>query len=133
MGPTPHSLQASTEMTNPENRDLSRKIADLDFVVRLIELLQRPTEVQSAYLFGSRARGVHVTTSDVDVAVAFAPGASVWNEVDLQERLVCQLGVPVQVINLAHAGPDIIEAVSRDGIPLVGDHSLVVDRHRTIR
>jgi predicted nucleotidyltransferase len=119
-------------MTEVEYHSRTNALVE-QLVDRLTTLLQGHQELQAAYLFGSRARGTQMTASDVDIAVAFAPEASAWTEVDLQERLTSQLSLPVQIVNLAHAAPDVIEAVRRDGIPLIGDHLLAVDKRRTIR
>ncbi len=95
--------------------------ADQDVVDKLVRLLKGYEAVHTAYLFGSRARGTQGMASDVDVAVAFAPRASAWDEVELQEQLAAQLGVPVQVVDLARADTHVLEAVHREGIRLVGD------------
>ncbi len=98
---------------------------DRDIIARLTTLLQGRAAVHAAYLFGSRVRGSQGPASDVDVA--FASGAAAWDEVELQEQLAAQLGVPVQVVDLARAGPYIGEAVSREGVRLVGETPLVVE------
>ena len=97
-----------------------KKRADQAIINRLAALLKGHEEVRAAYLFGSRARGSQGVASDVDVAVAFAAGASAWDEVELGEQLAAHLGVPVQVIDLVRAGPHIVEAVYREGVRLVG-------------
>lgn len=109
-----------------------KKVADQALVARLTTLLRSHEEVRAAYLFGSRARGNQRPGSDVDVAVAFASPASSWDEVELQEQLVAQLGVPVQVIDLARAGPHIVEAVQREGVRLAGDAQVLVEEHKVM-
>ena len=96
-------------------------MVDQVLVEKLAALLKEHTEVRAAYLFGSRARGSHISTSDVDIAVAFAPATSAWHEVDLQEQLAAQLAMSVQVIDLASAGSHLVEVVAREGILLVGE------------
>ncbi|MFQ5856822.1 MAG: nucleotidyltransferase domain-containing protein [Anaerolineae bacterium] len=118
-------------MVEAKSGTLSSRVADQDLIHELTALLEEYPTVQAAYLFGSRARGTHVAVSDVDVGVIFERDASAWDEIELQEKLVSRLGIPAQVVNLAHASPDIIEAVHRDGIPLVGDTQLV-EGHRTM-
>jgi predicted nucleotidyltransferase len=100
---------------------------DQALVEKLAALLKDHTEVRAAYLFGSRARGSHRSTSDVDIAVAFAPATSAWNEVELQEQLTVQLAMPVQVVDLARADSHLVKVVYREGIPLVGDASVAVE------
>lgn len=109
-----------------------KKVADQALVARLTTLLQSHEEVRAAYLFGSRARGSQGPGSDVDVAVAFASPASSWDEVELQEQLAAQVGVPVQVIDLARAGPHIVEAVQREGVRLAGDAQVLVEEHKVM-
>jgi predicted nucleotidyltransferase len=105
---------------------------DQAFVKKLAALLKDHTEVRAAYLFGSRARGSQTSTSDVDIAVAFAPATSAWHEVELQEQLAVQLAMPVQVVDLARAGPHLVKVVSQEGIPLVGDMPVTVEDYRSM-
>jgi predicted nucleotidyltransferase len=100
---------------------LNQGVIDQAIVERLTTLLQGHEDVRAAYLFGSRARGSQGPTSDVDLAITFAPPASAWAEVELQELLTAQLGMPVQVIDLARAGPHIVAAVSQEGVQLIGE------------
>ena len=107
-------------------------MVDQALIEKLTALLKDHTEVCAAYLFGSRARGSHTSTSDVDIAVAFAPATSAWHEVELQEQLAVQLAMPVQVVDLARAGPHLVKAVSREGIPLVGKVSVAVEDYTSM-
>src|SRR5215510_9374306 len=102
-------------------------MVDQALIEKLTALLKDHTEVCAAYLFGSRARGSHRSTSDVDIAVAFAPATSAWNEVELQEQLSAQLAMPVQVVDLARADSRLVKVVYREGIQLVGDASVGVE------
>jgi predicted nucleotidyltransferase len=102
-------------------------MVDQALVEKLMALLKKHTEVRAAYLFGSRARGSHRSMSDVDIAVAFAPTTSVWNEVELQEQLTVQLAMPVQVVDLARADAHLAKVVYREGIQLVGDVPVAVE------
>ena len=102
-------------------------MVDQALVEKLAALLKDHTEVRAAYLFGSRARGSHISTSDVDIAVAFAPATSAWHEIELQEQLAVQLAMPVQVVDLARAGSHLVKVVYREGIPLVGDAPVAVE------
>ncbi|MEM1416075.1 MAG: nucleotidyltransferase domain-containing protein [Myxococcota bacterium] len=75
--------------------------------------------VSAAYLFGSRARGTERPTSDVDVGVLFAqPRARglVGLPTELEAALGEALSLPVQVIDLERASPDLVHRVLRDGI-----------------
>lgn len=119
-------------MSVMKHHTLSKEDVDQELVDKLAALLKEYPEIQVAYLFGSRARGTQIAASDVDIAVVFEPETSAWSEVKLREKLASQLGLPVQVINLAYAGPNIVEAVCRDGILIIGDAGLI-EKHRTIR
>jgi predicted nucleotidyltransferase len=99
-------------------------MVDQALVEKLAALLKKHTEVRAAYLFGSRARGSHRSTSDVDLAVVFAPTTSAWNEVELQEQLAVQLAMPIQIVDLARADSHLIKVVYREGIQLVGNVSV---------
>ena len=107
-------------------------MVDQALIEKLTALLKDHTEVCAAFLFGSRARGSHTSTSDVDIAVAFAPATSAWHEVELQEQLAGQLAMPVQIVDLARAGPHLIKAVSREGIPLVGKVPVAVEDYTSM-
>ena len=107
-------------------------MVDQALIEKLTALLKDHTEVCAAYLFGSRARGSHTSTSDVDIAVAFAPATSAWHEVELQEQLAVQLAMPVQVVDLTRAGPHLVKAVSREGIPLVGKVPVAVEDYTSM-
>jgi len=59
----------------------------------------------------------------VDIAMAFAPTTSAWNEVELQEQLTVQLAMPIQIVDLARADSHLAKMVYREGIQLVGEQS----------
>ena len=71
-----------------------------------------------AYLFGSRARGASHAASDVDLGILFQ-GGDAMRALDLAGTLERATRVPVDVIDLEHASPDVIHRVLRDGILLV--------------
>lgn len=90
--------------------------------VELIEyirsVLSQDARVVAAYLFGSRARGDHREASDVDVAVLLdeIPKATLDDPpFELESRLEQVIGLPVQLINLNEAPPDLVHRVLRDG------------------
>lgn len=88
-----------------------------------------PSDVVSAYLFGSVARGTAQARSDVDVAILLAgdpPRTLAGLSLDLEGDLEHKLRLPVQLIVLNRADPDLIHRVLRDG-------KLLVDRDRSKR
>ena len=92
---------------------------------RIREFFEAHPEALAAYVFGSRVRGTSTEASDVDVAVLLdrdpvdsgLEGPALRLEGDLER----QLRIPVDLVILNRADPDLIHRVLRDGI-------LVLDR-----
>jgi len=93
---------------------------DIESVCRVIRetVGSSGSDVLAAYVFGSTARGRRRSSSDVDVGVLLAgdpprtlSGLKLGLEGDLERRL----GVPVQVVVLNRAPPDLVHRVLRDG------------------
>ena len=82
----------------------------------------RPERIAAAWLFGSRARGDHRPSSDVDVAVLLSadpePGLA-GLPVELEDALQDDVPLPVQVVVLNRASPDFVHRVLRDGVLLL--------------
>lgn len=98
---------------------------------RLRAVLERDARIAYALLFGSRARGTAHGTSDLDVAIGVAPGASF----DTHElgTLVADLEQaaerPVDLVLLDDAPPALAYRVFRDGQVLLDrHHAAFVDR-----
>lgn len=86
-------------------------------------------EVVAAFLFGSTARGTRRAESDVDLGLLLAgepPRTLATLELDLEGKLERRLGVPVQVVILNLAPPDLVHRVLRDG-------ELLLDRDPSTR
>jgi predicted nucleotidyltransferase len=99
---------------------------DRDHVIETLQKLfaTEAATVACAYLFGSVARGEHKHGSDVDVAVLFheAPPNTLLGPVaELQDKLERNLAINVDLVELNHAGPDLVHRVLRDGV-LVCEH-----------
>lgn len=79
----------------------------------------RPEGLAAVYLYGSRARGTARAGSDVDLGVLFqeSPPAVLGG---LPDRIADELGqalrLPVQVVTLNTAPPDLVHRVLRDGV-----------------
>ena len=85
-------------------------------------LTEEPGTLVAAWLFGSRARGEERSGSDVDLGVLFDPPPEprLGNEAHgLEGRLEGALGVPVQVVVVNTAPPDLVHRVLRDGVLLL--------------
>lgn len=78
-------------------------------------LSQRP-EVRLAFLFGSEARGMASSSSDIDLA-ALAPGADL---LELSRELGLLLGREVEVLDLSAVTIPLLDEILRDGI-VVGE------------
>ncbi len=85
-------------------------------------LAEEPGTLVSAWLFGSRARGEERPGSDVDLGVLFdpPPEPKLGNEAHrLEARLESALGLPVQLVALNTAPPDLVHRVLHDGVLLL--------------
>lgn len=99
-------------------------------IERLRRLLEAaPAPVAAVYVFGSVARGTASLASDVDLGVllAQAPASTLEGRLlDFEAELERHLGVPVQVVILNDAPPDLAHRVLRDGV-------VVLERERSAR
>lgn len=111
----------------------------IDLETKLRQRLAREgARLACAWLFGSRARGEARPTSDVDVAVLLAaepPSDLEGLELDLQEDLTEEVGLPVQLVVANRAPVDLVHRILRDGVLLTeADRSariaFEVDRRR---
>lgn len=69
-------------------------------------------------VFGSVARGDANENSDVDLLVSFAPGASLFDLIHLQEDAEHLIGVPVDVVSERGLPPFLEDRILREAIPL---------------
>ncbi len=92
-------------------------------------LAEAPAQVAAAYVFGSVARGTASPVSDVDLGVLLtqAPASTLEGRLlDYEAELERQLGVPVQVVIVNDAPPDLAHRVLRDGV-------IILERDRSAR
>jgi predicted nucleotidyltransferase len=86
-------------------------------------------DVIAAYVFGSTARGTRRGRSDLDLGVLLAgepPRTLKALKLDLEGELERRLDMPVQVVVLDRAPPDLVHRVLRDG-------ELLLDRDPSAR
>lgn len=84
--------------------------------------LETEADVVAAYFYGSVARGVHRSKSDVDVALLLdsdPPKTLDGLRLDLASRLGDELGKPVDIVILNRAPCDLAHRVRRDGVVLI--------------
>jgi hypothetical protein len=97
----------------------------------LRKILERDARVAYALLFGSNARGLARSSSDIDVAIGLAPGAafSTHDFGELVSRLQSAAERPVDLVVLDEAPPAVAYRVFRDGVELmVRDRPALVER-----
>lgn len=92
-------------------------------------LRERSEGMVAAYLFGSRGRNEARPGSDLDLGVLFEETPP--SELDsapfrLESELEVGLGIPVQVVAMNSAPPDLLHRVLRDG-------EIVLDRDKSAR
>lgn len=105
-------------------------MASLPTVEQLRRLLaDAPAAVVAAYVFGSVARGTTSATSDLDLGLLLAqtpPPTLEERLLDYEADLERTLDVPVQVVLLNDAPPDLAHRILRDGV-------LLLERDRAAR
>ncbi len=97
-----------------------------DRVQRLIAILDRRFEVDTAWLFGSRARGQAREDSDIDLAVLFRGTPTLEELLEARAEAELEIGTPVDLVDLDRASPILAMQVLRHG-------RLLVDRNRSRR
>lgn len=98
-----------------------------DVIRRVVEA--EHGDVVAVYLFGSTARGTRRDDSDVDIGVLIAgqpPRTLAGLKLELEGELERSLGLPVQLVVLNTAPPDLVHRVLRDG-------ELLLDRDPSAR
>jgi predicted nucleotidyltransferase len=88
-----------------------------------------PSEVLAAYLYGSRARGTASPTSDLDLGILLRtvpPPTLKGVAREIEDTVERALRIPVEVVVLNGASPDLVHRILRDGI-------LLLDRDRAAR
>ena len=110
-----------------DNRGMTR-VEDLEGALRSAGS-GMPDDVVAVYLFGSRARGTARSSSDLDLALLLrTPPEPTLAGIarDVEAAVERAVGLPVEVIVLNTAPPDLAHRVLRDGL-------LVLDRDRAFR
>ena len=88
--------------------------------------------VSLAILFGSQATGHATPLSDLDLAVQMATPLEAADKIALIERLALATGLPVDLIDLKHAGEPLLGQILKHGVRLLGsdtDYAALLSRH----
>jgi predicted nucleotidyltransferase len=97
-----------------------------DLIRDLTTLLAAGPRLRLALLFGSVARGSEHAGSDLDVAILPVDRElALADELTLQTRLALLAKREVDLIRLDHCTPALRFRVAREGIPLLGDRSVL--------
>lgn len=105
-----------------DHTDLTKTVSSIGLVARHLDLIQKivaqvfKNTSGIVYLFGSRARGTHDSTSDVDLAIALSE--NVGGKLGaLREALeLSPLPLLVDVVDLSQAETTFSEQVRDEGI-----------------
>ena len=101
---------------------LIESIDKADVTAALGSVLSDTDSIAAAYLFGSLARGEATAKSDIDIGVLMVedpPSTLEGMGLDLEGELERAVGLPVQLVLLNQAPPDLLHRVFRDGELLV--------------
>lgn len=88
--------------------------------------------VRLAILFGSQATGHATTHSDLDIAVQMDTLLMAPDRIALIERLAQATGLPIDLIDLKHAGEPLLGQILKKGTRLLGsdtDYAALLSRH----
>jgi hypothetical protein len=95
---------------------------DVQTLIRLLETaagdVQRRYRAEILGIFGSYVRGEQRETSDLDVLVRFAPGATLFDLVGLADFLEERLGIRVDVVPVDALREEIRDQVLREAVYL---------------
>ena len=91
-------------------------MASLDNVYKQIEVFARECDAEKVVLFGSRARGVNLPKSDIDIAVAGCRDFGRFSYL-IEERLDTLLDVDVVDLD-EPTSQSLLDEITRDGVVL---------------
>lgn len=86
----------------------------LPFDVNLLTQICRQNDVSMLGVFGSAARGELNADSDIDLLVRFSKKKSLFNLVDLEEKLIDALGKEIDIVTEASLSPHLRDSILGD-------------------
>ena len=106
--------------------------AQSDLRHRLRQSLTEHGGVRLAILFGSRATGRATPDSDLDLAVQTSAPLTAAGKIALIEKLAQATGLPIDLIDLKHAGEPLLGQILKHGVRLLGSdeaYAALLTRH----
>jgi predicted nucleotidyltransferase len=104
--------------------------SDLHHLIR--QALTEHGGVRLAILFGSRATGRATPHSDLDLAVQTSTPLTAADKIALIEKLAHATGLPIDLIDLKHAGEPLLGQILKHGVRLLGSdeaYAALLTRH----
>ncbi|KVW97045.1 type VII toxin-antitoxin system MntA family adenylyltransferase antitoxin [Thiobacillus denitrificans] len=108
----------------------TRAQSDLRHLLR--QSLTEHGGVRLAILFGSRATGRATPDSDLDLAVQTSAPLTAAGKIALIEKLAQATGLPIDLIDLKHAGEPLLGQILKHGVRLLGSdeaYAALLTRH----
>ena len=108
----------------------TRAQSDLHQLIR--QVLTEHGGVRQAILFGSRATGRATPHSDLDLAVQTSTPMTAADKIALIEKLAHATGLPIDLIDLKHAGEPLLGQILKHGVRLLGSdeaYAALLTRH----
>jgi len=90
--------------------------AELPFLTSLIDLAVKLIHPKKIILFGSRARGDHGRTSDVDIAFFFRKDPYQWARFVAEAEEDLPTLLELNLVDVHSASPAILESIKKEGI-----------------
>lgn len=97
----------------------------------ILAALEKHPEINTAYVFGSVAKGTAKPDSDLDIAVQSEKVLTTKQHISLVEDLALATGRPIDLIDLKKAGEPLLGEILQ-GMRLVGsdaNHAELIKRH----
>jgi predicted nucleotidyltransferase len=97
----------------------------------ILAVLEKHPEINTAYIFGSIAKGTATPDSDLDIAVQSEKLLTTEQHISLVEDLALATGRPIDLIDLKTAGEPLLGQILQ-GVRLIGsdtNHAELIKRH----
>ena len=103
-----------------------------DAFANIHSVLDRHTDIELAYVFGSMAKGTATAASDLDIAIQTTTPLGAQEKIQIIEEFAAATGCAIDLIDLRNAGEPLLGEILHDGIRLKGTnsaHAEVVSKH----